>query len=213
MVNKSIIEINGKQYDAVSGELITQSAHTVAISDGTSSKTKEVVNNAKTGPTLPHHIAPKQVAHIPQPTKTLMRRGVHKPGAATSIPTIRRVQTAAGAMPVSTQTQTKSMQALPNPNRLRRAHDIHKHRLVHHFNKETLSSDQPTSHTPKATPKTITKIQLPPPAAGTSPTQALLDEGLARADSHTQPAVKTRHHRLKHKSKGKSRTTSWLLGK
>ena len=199
MVNKNIIEINGNQYDALSGELIdgtadgnprTSSEASKVLSKSTPVKHSVAVTVGPPSGHRPHKIAAKKTAHAPQPAKTLMRSAVHKPKHNSAKPTVHRAQTPAGSLPVSKPTHLPAVQVSIHPKRLQRSHDIHKSHLVQRFHeKKTDFIPQPSSsRTQRVATTTLTDTN-----ANLTPTQVMLNRGLARADSHNElPPVNSR---------------------
>jgi hypothetical protein len=208
-VAKNIIELNGKQYDAVSGAFM-------GATNASPVKTPPVVDNfipavpiAPAKPTVADPVAvqaPQQrtstpaqhiTAHQPEQPQTLMRRAVQKPEVAA--PAQLKVQ--APATPSSSLVKpTSSLQKLSvssvNPGRLERSKQVNQLGVINRFS-DVVGQPQPT-------PRPNTPTPYDPPVSAPAPTdpqpdsQALFDKAIANATSHQEVYKgKPAHHGMR----------------
>lgn len=141
--------------------------------------------------TSKHHLT----AHKPQHAKTLMRGSVSKP--KTNIKTAIKLQAPAAmtVAPTKTIAHKRSVAAV-DKQRLERAKQTKKADSVDHF--RITSAHTTKHHVPvlpvKAAPvvKQLSAVQHSPNAH-----QDVLDQALAKAESHKQPPHKAKHHAKK----------------
>ncbi len=162
MSKSNIIKINGRHYDADSGELITTTAAATPAAG-------HVVHDV---------IKPPEAAgrRSPQPAKTLMRTSVKKPASSAGKPLRVQAQVDAAAVsfsapqPVLGPTDTK---------RLQHAKRVAKSDLISRFGAPVKSGAATSALAPAAAE----------PAAPNANAD-LLQHGLEQATSHQQPALK-----------------------
>lgn len=210
MANTNVIELNGKRYDALSGKLLNRSA--VLSETGRLQKSPaptviddfirhqqpaETVNRKKitvhsgsaASPTAKagHHLH----AHAPQHTKTLMRRGVAKPGL--SFRSQLRVQVPVGSAPVASVKTAAGTMADVTPARWHHAQHTTRSNSVRRFaegNSESLAVTH-RAHLP------VHPAPSEPSSPSPSKLTTLTETALARATAHQQtPPPKTRRRWL-----------------
>ena len=200
--NNNIIEINGRRYDARSGEPLdggasktVQPAATAAKPTAHPAVPAKPVHQAVKRPTM-HDVVrakPKQAAaRKPQPAKTLMRSAVKKP--SDSLKRHVKAQSHTGALVKQPAIAAKPSVARLDEKRLKVAKRIPKSELVSHFGAASqTSSFQPVYNQPAPQP-----ISFPKPAVSGPPTTAdILQHALEQANSHRQAAPKRpRRNRL-----------------
>lgn len=183
-MSKHIIELNGKQYDALTGRLLT--------SDTTAGAAMTPLHplGAAGAPALPHHASTpshhtahrKPAARPLQSSKTLMRRAVSKP-AAKSSPVIKRTAPLPNRVTIGALSPKLSVNAV-DPGRARRAQRVQRSQHVDHF----------IANAPKLT--TIVK-PLAPVAAPRSNAHPRLDIEPVHRSTHaakSSPAAHTAPH-------------------
>ena len=133
-MTKQTIELNGKHYDSVTGELVSATAKTevepkAKKTVATPHDTAEVVvteSHAATPKTEANHTK----AHTVQSSQTLMRKAVKRPG-----PSVKRHGIHAPVTHESTTTvAVKHGVHTVNPNRLERAQTVHQSAYVQKYN-------------------------------------------------------------------------------
>lgn len=223
-MNKNYIVLNGKHYDAVTGVLIkstvnpshathTRISHPVAKAPAAhtphshSSTTHK--SPAKKQPSRAHHAAvPKpHSGRKPEQAKTLMRHVVKKP-AHPQHPTVKN------AYPVAKNTNhaivPKKSVASVDTLRAHRAQEIHKSKHVARFAAPAITpvatkikpiAIQPAPAVPSSTkPVAAHHAVMPKDQTPAEKKTALLEQALANAKSHEQPAPKIKrgfkHRRL-----------------
>jgi hypothetical protein len=198
-VAKNIIELNGKQYDAVSGAFMSSTAPKQA-------KTPPVVDNfmhAKPAPVRPtiadplqaqpahhHSKTPAQhiTAHRPEHPKTLMRRAVQRPDIAA--PAKLKVAAPAPAstslIKPSNSLHKQSVSSI-NQSRMARAKQVNQLGVINRFSDIGSRPPQPAlvgrPYAPTAYNSPATAQNAVQPR---SESQALFDKALANATSHQQ---------------------------
>ncbi len=194
---KTVIELNGKQYDAVTGNILHPKANSQSTSKA-NQLTGGHVDGFFRSPSAGHRQATKHhsastgkhlAAHKPERTQTLMRRAVTKPMSAfasiTSVSTISSGGSKVIASPFF---------GAVDHTRLERAQAIRKNRLVSRF-----SRPQFLKHTKaldvQAPPRTAAATERRHPA--TDPLMAALE----KATSHQQKAPRRLrlHQRVAHR--------------
>jgi hypothetical protein len=181
-VKKSNIIINGMHYDANTGELLSASAH---------AKSSHISTTADTGPAKPANKRPvrKAAQHArrqPEPTRTLMRRAVKKPGRQKHIKT-QSIVRSAGKQPLARLIVPKSVKRLDD-KRLQKASRIKRSELIRHFSPVAYDYKRP-AHKPAVHRKQVhpaRPIAVSPPI---SATDQLLARAIEKANSHEQPPV------------------------
>lgn len=161
--SRNIIEINGKRYDAVTGQLlgnaitkkpastgkaindVVRSAHKPLIETGTKASTKQLQRKIKADvvrvqpakPAPVRKVSPRQAhhlnAHTPEKTHTLARMGVHKPAPSNPKALVRVHAPVDSVFVLSKQKPTKFTHKVDS-DRLSRAKSATPNNLVHHFN-------------------------------------------------------------------------------
>src|SRR5581483_11764462 len=162
----SVVELNGRKYDAVTGELLdaSEKPRHAAPSKGTA---MDFVRPATNGvrqhivpavPQTPKHatsrktdltrVTPKHVAaHQPQHAQTLMRRAVSKPGASFKKQAKATSHTGALVKQPDLAIVPKQAAVTVDESRLKRAHHVPRSKLVRHF--DTLSYARAAAGTPQ----------------------------------------------------------------
>jgi hypothetical protein len=202
----NIIKINGQHYDATTGALVTSA---VPGSESVAARSPKpiTVTEARPEPVKPSAVRPaarqpgKQPAgRGPKPSRTLMRRAVHKPG-----PSLKRRVKAQGHTDTLAETplglikSSHSVQQL-DAKRLQHASQVAKSHFVRHFSPPEAKTGGQVPAAPASQPDTAAAKVLARPAAPTaqpagqarpakhSPTTAdLLSRAIEQATSHQQP--------------------------
>jgi hypothetical protein len=181
--NNNIIEINGKKYDAHTGEVLS---HDHKAPDAP-------------GPKPGRHAAKHNSAHSPKASHTLMRHAVKKPAAKARI----KAQ-AASDIPATTVIAPKASVAQVDPKRLKLAKTIDKSRFVSHF--APVKSDfEPVAlpvFKPIGAPRPATKK-----AAKAKTTADILEHALRHANSH-----EIAHHEAKKAKRDRRKRLTSLAG-
>lgn len=214
----SVIEVNGKRYDTVTGKLIDQKIqanqpklseihnhHSGSTIDGfiRSNMPHSTPNiNTATINKLPAHHAHQVHANRVSGTTTLMRTAVAKP----RLPVAKTPEVKANSG--TTHRITPQSQSL-NHERLERAHSQSTHHKVsrfgagaHHTEKQEDDS-YPSTHVAVAVPSGAPAVSLPIlPSLVTSASHAklqqLINNAMLNADSQVQKPLKKRLHRRKY---------------
>jgi hypothetical protein len=211
-VSTSKITLNGRSYDAITGNMLTpDSAH--KIKQAAKSLINDITPSAHHGSSpapvatplshpypqkaLQKPLAKKRAthslkAHRPQPSKTLARRGVKKPLPLSS-KAKARVQPAVDSAFTLAKTHAAPLTsyAKVNAERLQRASHTHPSKLISHF-KDSAHPEpvqprlNPLAVQPAKQPQAVEAVAKPTQSA----TQKQFDAVLRGATSHTQPAVK-----------------------
>jgi hypothetical protein len=224
--HSNIIELNGKRYDAITGEYLGKSrakpvpakAPQGRVIDGVVRRSSKVAAPspvpaaAKAVPHIPAHPAKKTKrhhkphharAHQPERAKTLMRHAVKKPQASLK-PAIKPQSPAEVAAAPASSLATKKSVAQIDPVRMQRASQTRRHQHVQRF-------AAPAARTaPHRAPAPVHRAQPKPQhaqahhAAAPAPqTHArpvdIFEAAIARATSHEQPIprVARQQHRRK----------------
>lgn len=220
MGNENVIEFNGKRYDAITGELLGKSHAEVAeplappkvarrTIDGvvrkkpahqhtqdSFEKTKITVSAPVKIRTKPAHQAGRILKpHRPEPTKTLMRRAVHKP--ATTIKPAIKPQSPAEVM-------AKPMSAIAVKHSVHHVDPLRKHRATqtpksHAVRRFAAGSAHPHIALPVHQKPAVEQVIRPQPSPLAKPD--IFEAAIAHANSHEQPALK--HPSRKHHKKRK----------
>lgn len=220
----SVIEINGRRYDAHTGAAldaetpspkthqhldgIVAPSHIVRPSDKNSADhagtkpLKSAHSRSPEPPAAAKHRAPsmqdvvRPSAHVPQPTRTLMRRVVSKPAASSP-----HLKAQGGAThPIEhtiMEVAPKMSAAAVDSRRLQHAQVVPKSQLVSRYNQDAAVTPRPPSHIEAASRPAAASFSRPssrPAAAGRPKTTAdLLQRAIDQATSHRQPAPKLKH--------------------
>lgn len=201
---QSIIEVNGKRYDARTGQLISDSAP-IKIAKAA---TKPVV--AKKRPLVQDFAKPRAVPanHIQkkvQPSRTLMRTAVKKPAPK---PVVKKTvaRTVSDFKPIKSRVINKGA-ILPSKSeaqRLARAEAIKQNRLVSKFAASTGASSAtlPVSVAP-LTVQPAPKVALPAHKQNSvkNPVESIIERGLRNATSHNEKFEPKSKRRSKKRSK------------
>ncbi len=182
------IQINGKTYDATTGEPVQAVPHQPAA--------------AMSAAVVSH---PKKTTHQPaqpvkhrqqQPATTLMRHAVKKPG-----PRQKPSLTAHGRadaltkQPAATIAPKLSIVSVDH-SRLRHAKNVRKSKLVSRFSASVLSTSTPVTAVTPAPIAVAAAPRIAPAIRPSKSTADLLEHALRAANSHQQPAFKpTKSHR------------------
>lgn len=205
--NNNIIEINGQRYDSRTGAVLPPSGPGQAIAKPLPAIAHSP-HPAKPGPDM-HDVVRRPVkphaSHPPAAAHTLMRQAVKKPA-----PSLKRQSRAQGHIgspakqPLSQLAIKKPVGQL-DPERLRKAKQIPKSRLIGHF--PPFAAGDATRPAWPAKPVTVSRAApLPPPKPAnhqpkqrhTKTTAELLDQAVQRATSHLEPPPDpTGHSRAK----------------
>lgn len=203
----NIIMINGKEYDAATGNLMI-GGQPVPLPDDT--QIAEQTKPAKAKPhKKPHEVAKNVAAHKPKQASTLMRRVVSKPskGLKRSLKTQGPVDATLNADKpmIASKTSVKKVDS----RLLGYAKKIHRSPLIQHFSS---AAAQDLDQTTTPAPAEVSKPKNPPKLQPSKPTysgkkkpqttEELLEYALAHANSHEQkpPPKKSRNPLKRHKS-------------
>lgn len=180
--HSTVIEINGKKYDARTGKIVGQ--QTPLASSRTPQSVDGVTRSAKHS---------KDVHHKSSKSKTLMRHAVkppHKAHASVTPDEIRRIKSPQHVV----QTVANSVQPYPasNDQREKRASSIKQNSLVRRFSDiGAISAPAPV------TPQKMNVQPAPIHAQPKSKAESVIEKGLKNAQSHSQPAHKAKKTRRK----------------
>lgn len=178
MGNNTHIEINGKRYDARTGQLLDNTAQPTAPEQPLRKSRGEVVEVRAAG-----------VHKTTQRSQTLMRHAVKKPAAAKHVRAQSRGVMADVAPKKQSGTARVDLYHTTNPQRQARASHIARSTLVTRFNHSPHAAiDRPVTTKVVALP--VAKEPSAPAAALARPMSAaasVLEKGLANAQSHIQP--------------------------
>lgn len=181
MRKTNTIEINGKRYDAGTGELVTPGGHPIVRQPAHSS-----------------------ARHRPARPRTLMRHTVKKPAASPKRHHLEPDQKALAVQPAS-ETVSGLSSAHVDAKRLRRARQISRSRAISRFAPlKTLTL--PPAEVPISLPKPAAeRPHVPKPHAShhqpVSHKDKLLNDAIERSTSHLQPPPpKSRHNHLKRRA-------------
>ncbi len=212
-----VLELNGKRYDAVSGQLLGDQPAVARSVDGfakASAPAKaHIPNNSRLHAShvasarhqtaepahrvfdvsrpATHHAQPHKAQH----SKTLMRSAVHHPVQ----PFKRQVKPIAHA---GLALRTVHVDVIPklsantvDGDRMNRAHKIARSRLISRFAVLHPSLQQP------AAPTTVAKPAMPAPlpTRAHQPSDDIFERALATASSHKQPYAPAKRHKKTHR--------------
>lgn len=219
----SILELNGKRYDAVTGKFLGSSTHTSI--DGVSPGNAPVrhttadsrLRHAQNADTAAHpHVLTTTKAfdiqthptrhlahHKPQHAKTLMRHGVHRPETSLK----RQVR---AVTPTDLLVNTPRIEIVPKQSaasidvtRLKHARHIHRSNFVTHFG--AMPAGRPTVAATTARPLPYQLQQPAPPSrpaaipVSKQPSSDVFERALATANSHKQAPATTKHPKKRHR--------------
>ena len=205
--NTNTIEINGKKYDAKTGDLLHASAHSAGATHAQphpKAEEKGAVKNSPARETVQHG-----ARHTPQKSRTLIRHAVKKPASAKSIKAVGHTDH------LAKRTLPKLVVKHParsvDVRRAGKAHVVPKSNLITHFIPVS-AMPGPSYEAPAFNPsaEAITPVQplaaaSPKPSGRPRSTADLLDLAVQHARSHEQPPV---HHKPRHKRRLKGAALS-----
>jgi len=209
--NNNIIEINGKRYDARTGDILShphanQTKPKPTPSPTMKPSTKSSATSAASKPSM-HDVVrqtPKTASrHAPKPSKTLMRHAVKKP----SLTPQSKIKTQSPAdllaqKPMSDVVIKKSAKNL-DTNKLAKASKVPQSGLITHFSSVTSDANSPVLATVASNPSPIKTMAASGAIKAKAPTtKELLERAVQQAKSHQEPAPK-----LKKRHKHSVRTT------
>lgn len=167
---KTIIELNGKRYDARTGQIVDvptppQTAHAVVVPAPPAAEArvvdgfiKPVKSHSSTAPARRRNTAAHSPHHKPQRAKTLMRHAVHKPQSIRTVSVL-------GSSPAPSDGQDDDLLIKPiDQRRLKLATQIHKNKLITRFGATTRPS-----FIKKAVPLAVRPAPAHAHSAGQSP--------------------------------------------
>lgn len=204
---KNTIKINGRTYDAITGDLLhagKSPAHNTPV-PSTPIKTSSNPNPAKSQPS--HHITSKKLTsrhaakpanRKPEQSKTLMRHSVSKPSHAANSHDKTHIKATSSVAKRSSVISVKKSVRKIDERRLHQAKGIAKSQKIAKFSKHPIKT-QPVTPQPHKESQAhsiqhhVTTTHKRRPAHRTKNSADLLQEALHHANSHTQPAHK--HHR------------------
>lgn len=198
---KTVIEINGKRYNAVTGEPIhsAKTAQPRPISDivrpAAHPSTTLQPHKATLRPASPKRPANHTKTHKPEGSKTLMRQAVHKPATTKRL----HAQTAV-ALPSIAPTHTVAQKVSfhqVDTRRERHAKTVAQNKLISRFGDGQVGSNDARPLQPSITvPAPTSAYQVPTkPAepAAKQPSADLFERAIQHARSHEQTFTKTKH--------------------
>ena len=206
---KQIIEINGSQYDASTGLLISPGDKTQVNAKALQPKTTSSADTSAAviavkvnrvhkahKPKAEHQMAEHIAPHKTSAPKTLMRSGLPKPA-----PSFKRQTWANGELKTNSKKLVKASPALiADQTRKYRALSVNKSQAISHFSSEAEYRNHHTldsSSLPQAVPQTPTVVQPVSHSVESdsahvpvSATEEILQRALERATAHEQKAPK-----------------------
>lgn len=208
---KTIIELNGKRYDAISGTLLDSPTDGHATHDSAVHHVPVRVHKPSARPSGRH-----VVHHTPQRSKTLMRHAVKKPVFQVSSAIVEQETTEQAMLRVNEQLIAE---------RLARAKQIHKNKLVNRFGQSGapvfVKKVEPlpvkpaphakSGHNPKpATKRPASGVSVQHHTHHTRHVESVLAEGLRKASSfdHSTHHKQPKRHRLARKLGVSSKTAN-----
>lgn len=202
----TILELNGKRYDAQTGRLIAEPV--------SSAPSRQPARDIKRTTTVSRH-----VHKTAQRSQTLMRTGVKRPAAPTKM-----TSSAALAKPEAdirpAQPPTASLTAHSDNQRISRAHKVQRSKLVRKFSDFGAAGPTPKLAAQAATPSiAILPVRPAPQLAARKPLrlkESLIEKGLQNATSHTEkhlvkPAARGRKKRSRLATYGAGALATLLL--
>lgn len=198
--SQHVIELNGRNYDALTGKALNSSA---SLAQQTAAQKAKVTKASPSSQLVDGIRAPKRpmpslkVGHSPEHAKTLMRHSVKKPTVI--IKEKRQTPVLKPTTNVNHQALGADVSISTKPERILHAATVHKSALISKFGR--VRNQLKTDIIPVKTPP-ITSIVAPKPGPIlTSEPQSQLDIALEKADSHTQTRLKKtpKYVRVAHK--------------
>lgn len=193
MSKRNTIKINGKHYDAVTGQPI---GHGEALAPRPAHK--PALKAAVKRPTMHdvvRHTAKPAPGHKPETSNTLMRQAVRKPDPVKRQLKVQAVTSAASTLAaVAPKTSVSQV----HPAKLHKAKHVPKSHLISHFSPSVMQPSLPVYVPPtpveSARPLAIQAHNHKPVSKAKKPqtTAELLDRALQSADSHTHTTTKRR---------------------
>ncbi len=189
--HKNVIEINGTQYDAITGVVVKSAQNRPTIMDGVVRHPK---NTASIRPAM-HSVKKHEVA--PQKSATLMRSAVKKP-VSLNAPDMQSAKFTPTKTIVNKAIITARTSAVP-PYRQQRADSTQKSPQVHKFsyNVPVVATVKPLDVRP--TPINDSGLEFSRPRNSHMKKSDLLEKALQAAQGHNEPAYihkKKLHHRI-----------------
>lgn len=196
MTNNNVLIINGRRYDATTGELLgpsnqpTTKARSVdGLSMPKKSKTtklkKQTIEEKNSEPSNKkvghaHDIILSKTIHSTSTIKPLMRNGLKKP--TNTFKSFRQLKAS-----VRTQLPASEIKMHQSPARVHRAETIHRSSQVKHFSKHHSTEQRPGSIStiPRSTSAYPSKI-IDSVTTQTTKLQNIIDRGIQKATSHDQ---------------------------
>ncbi len=211
---QATIEINGKRYDARTGQLITAGHSSSHQTAKPKPKIPSTHSPAKSHPVqdIARLAAAPAKRRQTARSQTLMRHGVKKPAV---VPQTKpaKARAAADIAPVRSSNTVPRIQHF-DAARQTRAQTIKQSRLVSKFhNSEVLQ--HPIATTQAAVTERIEHLPVRPAPAikhAASQAQSVLERGLKNAQSHTETFKPEQKHAKKSKKRGKSKVASYAAG-
>ena len=158
-MSQEVIRLQGKAYDAVTGALVTD-----AVKTSKTPAIKQVAVSKPSTSSIHHGTINHLKAHAAQPSRTLMRRAVKKPGQS-----LKRQVHVQGALtrPLPATIAVKHSATLVDADRLHKAQQIPKHQRVNRFGvpKEEVAikfADIPVHQAPDTVPSNDPPVTPPP---------------------------------------------------
>ncbi len=179
MSKKNIIVINGKHYDAKTGNLVVSHASPTAV--------KRVSRRRP---------AASAAAHQPKPSRTLMRQAVKKP-----VTTHQRPVKAHGHLDIVAKRPLGDVLVKPSVHRLdhqrlQHAKRVNKSQLVSRFSADLFSGGWSSASVTAVTKAAAAPArQAPTPSSKPKTTAELLDYALGQATAHKQAPASPPHKR------------------
>lgn len=220
---KNTIKINGRTYDAITGELLHADKVSIVTPVSTPIKPAHPAKPASSKKPVTSRHAAKHAKRTPQQAKTLMRRSVRKPSHAANSHDKTHLKSTSKVATRSSVIAVKKSARRIDERRLIKAKNVPKSQKIAKFNtsnpvahKSTPqvhhpATPQPIQHHVTTTHKRRTPHQ--PAVHRAKTTEDLLQEALHHATSHKQPAPR-RHLNRSQRAIGLSAlvvTTGMLL--
>lgn len=208
MGHDNVIEINGKRYDAITGNVLGKNRSRVidgfrhpAKSSKASTPAASASPAAKAAPKATPHTPPEHphghhvTAHHPQQSNTLMRRTVHKPTPQLK-PAIKPQLPAERPVHLPAVTPKHSVSQV-DASRMDRAMRTSKHQHVRRFHPNHLTQTPALFEMPTVAELPVQAAPPILPAKRTSKPHDVFERAIAQATSHERPAHRPKHHTKK----------------
>lgn len=214
--NQATIEINGKRYDARTGQLLSAGAVSHASHKAKPQTPKPhaaqpiaPAKRARAGGDITRSAGTSVAHRQPSRSHTLMRRAVKKPTAAPKT-SQAKAHTTAGQQTTHTHNTIPRIQHF-DAARHDRSKSVQQSKLVSKFHNSS-SAHHPISPEP-AVQERIEHLPVRPAPAHSKPSavESVLERGLRNAQSHTE-TFKPEHKAKKSSRKKKSRVASYAAG-